>query len=110
MSSLVTPEPGPRQIPEFGFRFFEGSCMSPRVTPELDPRLIPESVIFRSSRHRQLEVPGFRMSVTPPLHRTMMPEFYAFANLRLHRSQASENREFPVPEKHVSRTLSNLTF
>jgi hypothetical protein len=36
----------------------------------------------------------------------MIPEFYAFANLRLHGSQASENREFPVPEKHVSRTLS----
>jgi hypothetical protein len=110
MSSRVTPEPGPRQIPDFGFRFLEDSCMSPRVTPELGPRQIPESAIFRSSRHRQLEIPGFRVFVTPPLHQTMMPEFHAFANPRLHRSQASGNREFPVPEKHVSRTLSNLTF
>jgi hypothetical protein len=110
MSSRVTPEPGPRQIPDFGFRFSKDSCMSLRVTPELSPRQIPESAIFRSSRHRQLQIPGFRMFVTPPLHRTMTPEFCAFANPRPHGSQASENREFPVPEKHVSRTLSNLTF
>jgi hypothetical protein len=31
-------------------------------------------------------------------------------NPRLHKFQASENHEFPVPEKHVSRTLSNLAF
>jgi hypothetical protein len=109
MSSRVTPEPGPRQIPDFGFRLFEDSCMSSRVTPELGPREILESAIFRSSRHRQLEVPGFRMFATPPLHRTTIPEFHAFANPRLHRFQASEIREFPVPEKHVSRALSNLT-
>jgi hypothetical protein len=66
MSSHVTLEPGPRQIPAFGFRFFEDSCMSPRVTPELGPRQIPESALFRSSRHRPLEIPGFRMFVTPP--------------------------------------------
>jgi hypothetical protein len=108
MSSRVTPEPGPRQIPDFGFRFFEDSCMSSRVTPELGPRQIPESAIFRSLRPRQLEVLGFRMFVTPPLHRTTIPEFHAFGNPRLHRFQASENREFPVPEKHVSRNFIKL--
>jgi hypothetical protein len=108
MSSRVTPEPGPRQIPDFGFRFFEDSCMSPRVTPELSPRQTPELAIFRSSRHCQLEIPGFRMFVTPPLHRTMIPEFYAFANPSLHRSQASENREFPVPEKTCLKNFVRL--
>jgi hypothetical protein len=33
-----------------------------------------------------------------------------FANLKLRRFQALENREFPVPEKHTSRTSSNSTF
>jgi hypothetical protein len=37
----------------------------------------------------------------------MIPELHAFANPRLRRFQASENRELPVPEKHASRTLSN---
>jgi hypothetical protein len=40
----------------------------------------------------------------------MIPELHIFANPRLRRFQASENCEFPVPEKHVSITLSNLTF
>jgi hypothetical protein len=84
--------------------------MSSRVTAELGPRQIPESTVLRSSRHRQLEVPGFRMFATPFLHRIKIPELHAFANPRLHRFQASENREFLVPEKHVSRTLSNLAF
>jgi hypothetical protein len=90
MSSRVTPKSGPRQIPEFGFRFLEDSCMSSRVTPEQGPRQIPESAIFRSSCHRQLEVSGSRMFVTPLLHRTTIPEFHAFANPRLHMFQASE--------------------
>jgi hypothetical protein len=84
--------------------------MSSRVTPEPGPQQIPESAVLRSSRHRQLEVPGFRMFATPPLHRITIPELHAFANPRLHKFQSSENREFPVPEKHVSRTLSNLAF
>jgi hypothetical protein len=84
--------------------------MSLRVTPELGPRRIPEAAVLRSSRHRQLEIPGFRMFVTPFLHRIKIPELRAFANSRLHGFLASENREFPAPEKHVSRTLSNLTF
>jgi hypothetical protein len=33
-----------------------------------------------------------------------------FANLKLRKSLIPENREFPVPEKHISRTLSNSTF
>jgi hypothetical protein len=37
----------------------------------------------------------------------MIPELHAFANPRLRRFEASENRELPVPEKHASRTLSN---
>jgi hypothetical protein len=41
MSSRVTPEPGPRQIPDFAFRFFEDSCMSPRVIPVLSPDRLP---------------------------------------------------------------------
>jgi hypothetical protein len=90
-----------------GFRFFIGSCMSSRVTPELGLRQIPESAALRSSRYRQLEVPGFCMFATPRLHRIMIPELHAFANPRLRRFQASENRELPVPEKHASRTLSN---
>jgi hypothetical protein len=84
--------------------------MSSRVTPELGPRQIPESAVLRSSRHRQLEVPGFRVFATPFLHRTKIPELQAFANPRLHRFPASENHEFPVPEKRVSRTLSVLAF
>jgi hypothetical protein len=88
--------------------FFVGSCMSSRVTPELGLRQIPESAALRSSCHRQLEVPGFCMFATPRLHRITIPELRTFANPRLRRFQASENREFPVPEKHVSRTLSNL--
>jgi hypothetical protein len=93
-----------------GLRFFIGSCMSSRVTSEQGSRQILESAVLRSSRHRQLEVPGLRMSVTPSLHRIKIPELHTFANSRLHRFQASENREFPAPEKHVSRTSSNSTF
>jgi hypothetical protein len=49
--------------------------MFSRVTPELSPRQIPESAVLRSSRHRQLEVPGFRMSVTLFLHEPRFPNF-----------------------------------
>jgi hypothetical protein len=48
------------------------------------------------------------MFATPLLHRITIPELHAFANPRLHRFQTSENREFPVPEKHVSRTFVKL--
>jgi hypothetical protein len=37
----------------------------------------------------------------------MILELHTFANPRLRRFQASENRELPVLEKHASRTLSN---
>jgi hypothetical protein len=83
--------------------------MSSRVTPELGPRQIPELAFLRSLRHRQLEVLGLRMFVTLLLHRTKIPEHRTFTNSGLHRFRASENREFPAPKKHVSRTLSNLT-
>jgi hypothetical protein len=33
-----------------------------------------------------------------------------FANLKLRKSLIPENREFPAPEKHISRTFSNSTF
>jgi hypothetical protein len=90
--------------------FSVSSWMSSRVTPELGPWQIPESAVLRSSRHRQPEVPGFRMFVTPFLHRIKILELRTFTNSRLRRFLASENREFPAPKKHVSRTLSNLTF
>jgi hypothetical protein len=54
--------------------------MSSRMTPELGPRQIPEPAVLRSSRHRQLEVPGFRMFVTPFLYRIKIPELHTFAN------------------------------
>jgi hypothetical protein len=93
-----------------GLRFFTGSWMSSHETPELSPRQVPELSFLRSSRHRQLEVPGLRMSVTLLLHRIKIPELHTFMNLGLRRFRASENHEFPAPEKYVSRTLSNLTF
>jgi hypothetical protein len=83
--------------------------MSSRVTPELGPQQIPELAFIRSSCHSQPEVLGLRMSVTLLLHRMKIPKLHTFANSGLHRFRASENREFPAPEKHVSRTLSNLT-
>jgi hypothetical protein len=49
------------------------------MTSELDSRQIPESAAFRGSRHRQLEVPGFRVFVTPRLLRTKIPEIRMFA-------------------------------
>jgi hypothetical protein len=72
--------------------------MSSRVTSKLGPPQIPESAVLRSSRYRQLEVPGFRMSVTLFLHRIKIPELRTFTNSRLHRFPAPENREFPAPE------------
>jgi hypothetical protein len=57
-----------------------------------------------------VEIPGFRVFVTPPPRRIKIPELYTFANSRLHRFQASENREFPAPEKHALRTLLSPTF
>jgi hypothetical protein len=84
--------------------------MSTRLTPEQGLQQIPESAVFRSSGHRQFEIPGFHMFVTPLLHRIKIPELCTFANSRLHRLQASENREFPAPEKHASRTLLNSMF
>jgi hypothetical protein len=92
-----------------GLRFFIGSCMSSRVTPEPGPRQIPESAVLRSSRHRQLEVPGFRMFVTPFLYRIKIPELHTFVISRLHRFQASENREFPALEKHKNFVKLNVS-
>jgi hypothetical protein len=90
--------------------FFAGSWISPCMTPELGPRQTPESAALRSSRHRQLEISGFRMFATPHLLRITIPEIRKFANLKLRRFQAPENREIPAPEKHTSRTSSNSTF
>jgi hypothetical protein len=80
------------------------------MTSELNSRQIPESATLRGSRHRQPEVLGFRVFVTPHLLRTKIPEIRMFANQKLRKSLIPENREFPVPEKHISRTLSNSTF
>jgi hypothetical protein len=84
--------------------------MPTRLTPELSPRQVLESAVLRSSGHRQFEIPGFRMFVTPVLHRIKIPELCTFANSRLHRFQDPDNREFPAPEKHASRILLNSTF
>jgi hypothetical protein len=48
--------------------------------------------------------------MTPRLLRTKIPEIRMFANLKLRKFLIPKNREFPVPEKHISRTLSNSTF
>jgi hypothetical protein len=50
-----------------------------------------------------VEIPGFRVFMTPPLHRIKIPELSTSANSRLRRSQTSWIREFPAPEKHTSR-------
>jgi hypothetical protein len=57
-----------------------------------------------------VEIPGFRMFVTPLPDRIKIPELCTFANSGLHRFQASENREFPAPEKHTLRTSLSSTF
>jgi hypothetical protein len=97
-------------VSRIGPRFSAGSRTPTRLTPELSPRQVLESAVLRSSGHRQFEIPSFRMFMTPLLHRIKIPELCTFANSRLHRFQASENREFPAPEKHASRTLLNSTF
>jgi hypothetical protein len=50
-----------------------------------------------------VEIPGFRMFMTPSLRRTKFPELCTSANSRLRRSQTSCIREFPAPEKHTLR-------
>jgi hypothetical protein len=80
------------------------------MTSELNSRQIPELVALRGSRLRQLEVLGFCVFMTPRLLRTKIPEIRMFANMKLRKFLIPENREFPVPEKHISRTLSNSTF
>jgi hypothetical protein len=54
------------------------------------------------------------MFVTPFLHRIKIPELRTFANSRLHRFQASENRELPAPwktcfENFVKLNVSRVT-
>jgi hypothetical protein len=80
------------------------------MTSELDSRQIPESAALRGSRLRQLEVLGFCVFMTPRFLRTKIPEIRMLANLKLRKFLIPENREFPVPEKHILRTLSNSTF
>jgi hypothetical protein len=50
-----------------------------------------------------VEIPGFRVFMTPPLHRIKVPELCTSANSRLRRFQTSWIREFPAPEKHTLR-------
>jgi hypothetical protein len=78
--------------------------MSSRATPELCRWQIPKPAVLRSSGHRRLEIPGFRMFVTPFLHHIKIPELRTFANSRLHRLQASKNRE-SLPLKNILREL-----
>jgi hypothetical protein len=83
--------------------------MSSRVTPELGPQQIPESALLL----RRFAPPPARGSGLPYVRdpiasRINIPELHTFANSRLHRFQTSENRGFPAPEKHVSRTFVKL--
>jgi hypothetical protein len=57
-----------------------------------------------------VEIPGFRILVTPLPCRIKIPEPCTFANSGLHRFQAFENREFPAPEKHALRTSLSSVF
>jgi hypothetical protein len=57
-----------------------------------------------------VEIPGFRIFVTPLTCRIKIPEPCISANSGLHRFQASENREFPAPEKHALRTSLSSRF
>jgi hypothetical protein len=135
MSSRVTPELGPRQIPELTFasslvRACLRACLPNWVLDRFPnwPSLLHWFVhVFarafrtgfstdsRIGRPPKFAPPPARGSGPPHvrdplLHRIKIPELHTFANSRLHRFQSSENREFPAPEKHVSRILSNLTF
>jgi hypothetical protein len=69
-----------------------------RLSPEQSLHQVPESVILPKFGLSTVEIPGSRMFVTPPPRRIKIPELRTFANSRLRRSQASENREFPAPE------------
>jgi hypothetical protein len=109
MSSRVTPELGPQQIPESALllrRFAHVLARDSRTEPSTDSR-IGHPPKFAPSPARGSGLPHVR---DPIPSRTKIPELHTFANSRLHRFQTSENREFPAPEKHVSRTLLNLTF
>jgi hypothetical protein len=50
-----------------------------------------------------VEIPGFRVFMTPLLRRIKVPELCTSPNPRLRRSQTSWIRDFPAPEKHTSR-------
>jgi hypothetical protein len=80
--------------------------------PDSRTRSSTDSRIGRSLKFgpSTVEIPGFRMLVTPLPRRIKIPELYTLANSRIHRFQASENREFPTPEKHTLRTLLSSTF
>jgi hypothetical protein len=80
------------------------------MTSELDSQQIPESAALRGLRHRQPEVPGFCVFVTPRLLQTKILEIRMFANLKHRKSLIPEKHEFPVPKKHISRTFLNSTF
>jgi hypothetical protein len=102
--------------------FSPGSWMSSRETPELGLQQFPElafaSPLVRACPRAWLpnsapDSSRFRASACSWLHFFTEPRFpnrCTFANSRLHRFQASENREFPAPKKHASRTLLNSTF
>jgi hypothetical protein len=78
--------------------------MSSRMTPELSPQQIPESAVLRSLRHRQLEVPGFRMFVTPFLHES---RFLNFTLLRIRGFTVSRLPKIVslLPLKNMSQEL-----
>jgi hypothetical protein len=102
MSSPEIPELSPSQILEVAPAsrgFVHVLAPESRTESSLDSR-ISKSPKFRLSA---VEVPGFRVFMTSPLHRIKIPELCTFANSRLRRSRTSWIREFPAPEKHTLR-------
>jgi hypothetical protein len=103
--------------------FFAGSWISPCMTSELDPRKIPESIALRGSRHRQPEIPGFRVSATPcPTSEPRSPNFacsriWSFAGSRLWKTHlknfvkvnVSRVSGFPeFPNKHACSCAADI--
>jgi hypothetical protein len=75
------------------------------LAPESRTESSLDSRISKSPKFRPpaVEVPGFCVFMTSPLHRIEIPELCTFANPKLRRSRTSWIREFPAPEKHTLR-------
>jgi hypothetical protein len=104
MSSRETPEQSPRQIPELAFT---SSPVRECLHTKLPNRVLDRFPNCTSSEVRAPPAwgsgpPHVRDPITPPNQDSWTSYIREFG--------ASKNREFPGPEKYVSRTLSNLSF